>query len=60
MGDQIRKNERDGAHRFERKGTYRGLVEKPVGQSILGRSRGKWEDNIEVNFQGKESGREMD
>jgi len=35
----------------ERRGVYRVLVGKPGGKRPLGRSRCRWEDNIEMDFQ---------
>jgi len=35
----------------ERRGIYRVLVEKPEGKRPLGRTRRRWEDNIEINLQ---------
>jgi len=35
----------------ERRGAYRVLVEKPEGNRPLGRSRHRWEDNIEMDLQ---------
>ena len=34
----------------ERRGVYRVLVEKPEGKRPLGRPRGRWEDNIKMDF----------
>jgi hypothetical protein len=34
----------------ERSGAYRVLVGKPEGKKSLGRSRHRWEDNIEMDF----------
>ena len=36
----------------ERRGVYRGLVEKPDRKSPLGRPRRRWEDNIKMDLQG--------
>ena len=36
----------------ERRGVYRVLVGKPEGKRPLGRSRGRWEDNIKIDLQG--------
>ena len=35
----------------ERRGVYRVLVGKPEGKRPLGRSRGRWEDNIKLYLQ---------
>jgi hypothetical protein len=35
----------------ERKGVYRVLEGKPEGKRPLGRSRPRWEDNIELDLQ---------
>jgi hypothetical protein len=35
----------------EGRGVYRVLVEKPEGKRPLGRSRRRWEDNIEADLQ---------
>jgi hypothetical protein len=35
----------------DRRGVYRGLVEKPGGKSPLGRHRRWWEDNIKMDLQ---------
>jgi len=35
----------------ERRGVYRVLVEKPEGKRLLGRTRRRWEDNIEIDLQ---------
>jgi len=35
----------------ERRGVYRVLVEKPEGKRPLGRSRYRWEDNINMDLQ---------
>jgi hypothetical protein len=34
----------------ERRGTYRALVGKPEGRRSLGRSRRRWEDNIQMDL----------
>jgi hypothetical protein len=34
----------------ERRGAYRVLVGKPGGRRPLGRSRGRWEDNIKMDL----------
>jgi hypothetical protein len=34
-----------------RRGPFMILVGKPEGKSLLGRHRGKWEDNIKIEFQ---------
>ena len=34
----------------ERRGAYRVLVGKPEGKRPLGRTRGRWEDNIKINL----------
>jgi hypothetical protein len=34
----------------ERRGVYRGLVEKPEGKRILRRPKRRWEDNIKMDF----------
>jgi hypothetical protein len=36
---------------MERRGAYRGLVEKPEGKRPLGRPRRRREDNITINLQ---------
>jgi len=35
----------------ERRNAYWGLVGKPKGKSLLGRSRRRWEDNIKLGIQ---------
>jgi hypothetical protein len=35
----------------ERRGVYRVLVGKPEGKRLLGRTRRRWEDNIEMDLQ---------
>ena len=35
----------------ERGGVYRALVGKPEGKRPLGRPRGRWEDNIQMDLQ---------
>jgi len=35
----------------ERRGVYRILVGKPVGQRLLGRLRRSWEGNIKIDLQ---------
>ena len=35
----------------ERRGVYRGLVGKPEGKRLLGRSWRRWEDNIKMDHQ---------
>jgi hypothetical protein len=40
----------------ERRGVYRFLVEKPEVKRPLGRSRRRWEDNIEMDLQNVECG----
>jgi hypothetical protein len=35
----------------EGRGTYRILVGRPEGRRPLGRPRGRWEDNIKMDFQ---------
>jgi len=35
----------------ERRGVYRGLVEKPEGKRPLERSKRRWEDNVEMDLQ---------
>jgi len=35
----------------ERRGAYRVLVRKPEGKRLLGRSRIRWEDNINMDLQ---------
>jgi len=35
----------------ERRGLYRGLVEKPEVMRPLGRPRRSWKDNIQMDFQ---------
>jgi len=35
----------------ERRGVYRGLVEKPEGKRPLGRPRCRWENNIMIDIQ---------
>ena len=35
----------------DRRGAYRVLVGKPKGKRLLGRTRYKWEDNINLVFQ---------
>ena len=34
-----------------RRGVYKFLVRKPEGKKPLGRSRGRWEDNIKMDLQ---------
>jgi len=34
----------------ERRGIYRGLVEKPGGKGPLGRPRLRWKDDIKMNL----------
>jgi hypothetical protein len=40
----------------ERKGVYRGSVEKPEGKRPLGRNRRRWEDNIKMDLQEEKCG----
>ena len=35
----------------ERRGVYRVLLGKPEGNSLLGRPRRRWEDNIKMDLQ---------
>jgi len=35
----------------ERRGVYRVLVGKPEGKRLLGRPRGRWDDNIKMDIQ---------
>jgi hypothetical protein len=35
----------------ERRSAYKDLVVKPEGNSSLGRSRRRWEDNIKIDLQ---------
>ena len=35
----------------ERRGVYRVLVGEPEGKRLLGRPRGRWENNIKMNLQ---------
>ena len=53
MGDEIKKNEKGGAHstygRQERCKWF--LVEKHGGKRPLGRPRSIWEDNIKMDLQ---------
>ena len=42
--------------RVETRGGYRVLVGKPEGRRPLGRTRGRWEDNIKMDFQDVECG----
>ena len=35
----------------EKRGVYRGLVEKPEGKRPLGRRRRRWEDNNKTHLQ---------
>ena len=35
----------------EGRGVYRVLVGKPEGKRPMGRPRGRWEDNIKMDFQ---------
>jgi hypothetical protein len=39
------------AHIGERRGVYRVLVGKREGKRPLGRSRSRWEDNIEIDLE---------
>ena len=39
------------AHMGEGRGVHRGLVGKPEGKRPLGRSRHRWEDNINMHLQ---------
>jgi hypothetical protein len=39
-----------------RKGVYGVLVRRPKGKRLLGKLRRKWEENIEMDPQGVESG----
>ena len=48
------------ARTVERKGVYRVLVGKPHGKSPLGRSRRRWEDNINMDLQNVEWGHGLD
>jgi hypothetical protein len=41
----------------EDRGVHRVLVEKPEGKKPLGRPRGRWEDNIKMDFQEVGGGR---
>ena len=52
FGDQIEKNKMGGACSTygERRGVYRLLVGKPEGKRPLGRSGGRWEDNIKMDL----------
>jgi hypothetical protein len=34
----------------EGRGVYRFLVGKPVGKRLMGRPRGRWEDNIRMGL----------
>ena len=38
----------------ERRGVYRVFVGKPEGKRPLGRHRRRWEDNIKMDFSGKD------
>jgi len=40
----------------DRRGLYRVLVGKREGKRLLGRSRGRWEDNIRIDLQEVEYG----
>ena len=40
----------------DRRGLYRVLVGKREGKRLLGRSRGRWEDNIRMDLQEVEYG----
>jgi len=40
----------------EKRGVYRVLVGKPEGKRLLGRSRGRWEDNINMDLRGVRCG----
>jgi len=35
----------------ETRGVYGGLVRKPEGNTLLGRSRRRWKDNIRMDLQ---------
>jgi hypothetical protein len=35
---------------WENRNAYRGLVGKRIGKGQLGRSRGRWEDNIKLDL----------
>jgi hypothetical protein len=52
-GDKIKKNEMGGTCRTygDRRGVCRVLVVKPDGKRPLGRTRGRWEDNIKKDLQ---------
>jgi hypothetical protein len=52
-GDKMENNEMGGAcsAHGERRGVYRVLVGKPDGKGPLGRSRGRWGDNIKTDLQ---------
>jgi hypothetical protein len=39
----------------ERRGAYRGLLEKPWGKGTLGRSRHMWEHNTKLNLKQTEA-----
>jgi hypothetical protein len=49
-GNKIEKNEMSGACSADGRGVYRALVGKPEGKGPLGRTRGRWEDNIRWIF----------
>jgi hypothetical protein len=44
------------ARKGERRGVYRALVGKPKRKSLLGRTRRKWDDNINMDLQEVGSG----
>ena len=39
------------ARMVERRGVYRVLVGKPEGKRLLGRPRGRWDDNIKMDLE---------
>jgi hypothetical protein len=41
------------AYTNKKKNACKVLVENLEGKKLLGRSRGRWEDNIQVNLKGK-------
>jgi hypothetical protein len=52
LGDQIKKNEMDGAcNASGGRDAYRVLVGKPKEKRPLGKSRRIWKDNIKRDFQ---------
>jgi hypothetical protein len=39
-----------GASGRERSGAYRVFIQKPIGNKLLGRTLGRWKDNIKITI----------